>query len=106
MLREQQLRDALNKRQSDFVSKQQNDLLTINKMHLEVEQERERQRLMKQQKREKEQKVISDNEMQLMGKMHARRVEKEEDVSAFNSFKHLVESDEQRRNQERLERQE
>ncbi|TNV73533.1 hypothetical protein FGO68_gene7798 [Halteria grandinella] len=106
MLREQQLRDALNKRQSDFVSKQQNDLLTINKMHLEVEQERERQRLMKQQKREKEQKVINDNEMQQMGKIYARRVEKEEDVSAFNSFKHLVETDEQRRNQERIERQE
>jgi hypothetical protein len=44
--------------------------------------------------------------MQLLGKLHAKRVEKEEDASAFNSFKNLVENDEQRRNQERIERQE
>ena len=62
--------------------------------------------MLKQQKREKEQRVINENEAQLMGKLQQKRVEKEEDVNAFNSFKHLVESDEQRRIQERIERQE
>jgi hypothetical protein len=33
-----------------------------------------------------------------------KRHEREEEISAFNSFKNLVESDENRRNQERLER--
>ena len=74
-------------------------------MQIEVEQDRERARQAKQHKREKEQRVLVDNEMQIMGKIQQKRFDKEEDHNAFQSFKSLVDNDEERRNRERQERQ-
>ena len=67
--------------------------------------ERERNRVAKLHKREKEMKVLSENEMQMMNKHFMRQKEKKDDVSAYHDFKSLVETREHKMIQEKTDRQ-
>ena len=78
----QQLREALDRKQSEYQRKQQNDMIAMNKLTYDAQHERERTMKAKEAKRLRELSVAYENELQIKGKQAQKQNQKDGDLNA------------------------